>query len=332
MKKSLIILSIVFLCFSFTQASASDFKVITFNTWLLEILGNDVASDIPERRERIIEALIELDADVISLQEVWPVKHRDFLIEHLSEHYPYCVFDDSKSGFFKLFADGLMIFSKHPIENHASHASQGCGRPSHTLRFSEYTRLDEAFISKGAIHVEIRHPQLGIIDVYNAHLGALNFDVEKNDYNPEHDRAIYEQADEFIYFVQNTISSSQAILAMDLNRHFKMWQNGFDSHDILGQEYQSIFASLGAIDTFMQANGFNPRTTSDIYTYDGRSNPNAAAYIFAGNPPAFIDYIFSIGDLLQPVESEIIFTQPFREYYLSDHYGLMTSFEITPNP
>ena len=329
MKKSFIISSIIFLCFSFAQASASDFKVVNFNTWLLEILGKDIASDILERRERIVEALIELDADVISLQEVWPNKHREFLIEHLSEHYPYCAFDDSKSGMLKLFADGLIIFSKHPIEGHPS---QGCARPSHTLRFSEYTRLDEAFISKGAIHVEIRHPQLGVIDVYNAHLGALSFDAEQNGYNPEHDRAVRRQASEFIYFVQNTISSSQVILAMDLNRHFKMWQNGFDSHDTLGREYQSILTNLGAIDTFMQANGFDPRTTSGIYTYDGHTNPNAAAYVFAGNPQTFVDYIFSIGDLLQPVESEIIFTEPYRDYYLSDHYGLMTSFKIVPNP
>ena len=274
MQKSFIIFC--FSCFLLTQANASHFKVITFNTWLLEILGKDIAKDIFERRERIVEALIELDADVIFLQEVWLDKHRDFLIEHLSEHYPYYAFDDSKSGFFKLFADGLIIFSKHPIE---SHPSQGCGRPSHTLRFSEYTRLDEAFISKGAIHVEIHHPILGIIDVYNAHLGALSFDAEQNDYNPDHERAIHQQSNEFIGFVQNTrtITSSQAILAIDLNRHFKAWQNGFDSHDRLGDEYQSIL-DLGVIDTFMQANGLDPRTTSGIYTYDTRSNPNAAGY------------------------------------------------------
>ena len=237
MKKSFIVSVIFcFLCLSLTQTSASDFKVVTFNTWLLEILGKDVAADIPERRERIVEALIDLDADVISLQEVWPDKHRNFLIEHLSEHYPYCAFDDSKSGVFKLFADGLIIFSKYPIENHPS---QGCGTPSHTLRFSEYTRLDEAFISKGAIHVKINHPELGIIDVYNAHLGALSFDVEENRYNPEHETAVRQQASEFIDFVESTraINSSQAILAMDLNRHFKAWawQNnelsGFDSHN-----------------------------------------------------------------------------------------------------
>ena len=75
MKKSLIIFC--FSCFLFTQANA-DFKVLTFNTWLLEILGKDIAEDIPERRELIVEALIGLDADVISLQEVWSDKHRDF--------------------------------------------------------------------------------------------------------------------------------------------------------------------------------------------------------------------------------------------------------------
>ena len=254
-----------------------------------------------------------------------------FLIEHLSEHYPYCTFDDSKSGFFKLFADGLIIFSKHPIENHPS---QGCAKPSHTLRFSEFTRADEAFISKGAIRVEIRHPELGVIDFYNAHLGALSFDAEQNGYNPAHEQVVRKQAREFINFVQNTrtIISSQTILAIDLNRHFKAWQNGFDSHHTLGREYQSILATLGAIDTFMQANGLDPRTTSDIYTYDSHTNPNAAGYVFAGDPPTFIDYIFSIGESLQPTESRMIFTQPFDGYYLSDHYGLMTSFEIVPRP
>ena len=315
----------IFLILFSSIGNTSDFKVITFNTWLLEIFGKDIAEDIPERRERIVKALIELDADVISLQEVWPNKHRDFLIEHLSEHYPYCAFDDSKSGLFKLFADGLIIFSKHPIENYPS---QGCAKPSHTLRFSEYTRFDEAFISKGAIHVEIRHRELGVIDVYNSHLGALSFDVEQNGYNPDHEKAVRKQASEFIDFVQNTrtINSSQTILAMDLNRHFKAWQNDFDSHHTLGHEYQSIL-DLGVIDTFMRANGLDPRTTSGIYTYDTRSNPNAAGYIFGSDPQTFIDYVFSIGDFLQPVESDIIFTGPFDGYYLSDHYGLMTSFE-----
>ena len=321
----------IFLILFSSIGNTSDFKVVTFNTWLLEILGKDIAGDIPERRERIVEALIDLDADVISLQEVWPNKHRDFLIEHLSEHYPYCAFDDSKSGFFKLFADGLIIFSKHPIENYPS---QGCAKPSHTLRFSEYTRFDEAFISKGAIHVEIRHPELGVIDVYNAHLGALTFDAEQNSYNSEHAKVVHKQAGEFIYFVRNTrtINSSQAILAMDLNRHFKVWKNGFDSHDELGREYQSILSNFGAIDTFMQVKGLDPRTASGIYTYDTHSNPNAGGYVFGSDPQEFVDYIFSIGELLQPVESDIIFIEQFDGYDLSDHYGLMTSFEIVPNP
>ena len=100
----------------------------------------------------------------------------------------------------------------------------------------------------------------------------------------------------------------------------------------LGYEYQRILTNFDAIDTFMQANNLDPTTTSDIYTYDVRFNPNAADYVFAGNPQTFIDYIFSIGDLLQPIESQVIFTQPLDGYYLSDHYGLMTSFEIVPNP
>ena len=315
----------VFLIFFPLFGSASSFKVVSFNTWLLEIFRMDIASDILERRDRIVDAINNLDADVVSFQEVWSNKHRDFLIEQLSEKYPYCVFDDNTTNIFKMFADGLITFSKYPINNYKD---EGCTEPSNTLRFSTRTSLDEAFINKGAIHFVIDHPALGPIDLYNSHLGALKFEVEDQDYNSEHKNSLQTQFTELVDFINNTSNSLwPQILTIDLNRHFRLWLPDRGESHLLGNEYSQMIGRLQFVDTFMDANNYNPLQLTGVYSYDTQNNDYAREYMFGEAPPTLIDYIFYRGDHLQPVESDLIFTELIDGYLLSDHYGVMTTFE-----
>ena len=337
------------------ERQAHELKVVTFNTWLLEIFGIDFADDIVPRRQLMVSAFNEIDADILSLREVWPDKHRRFLVEALSERYPYCSFDKTTTGILKIFSDGLIIFSKFPIgDPNQQKDDLGCTPPAHTLRFSQNTdRIDEQRVNKGAIHIVVHHPTLGSIDVYNSHFDALSLNEEARDYEESHKATSRLQALEFIDFVRETKSYPHQVLAIDINQHFRTWDtNGMESNQV-NENYQRLISQLDAVDTLMVANNYDPETLTGVYTFDTRNNIYAAdpddlnRRSFEGTeefmlsetnefaPSALLDYIWYIGESLNVVSSELIFTDPVQMYIgsderkpLSNHYGVMTTLTL----
>ena len=332
---------------------AHELKVVTFNTWLLEIFGIDGADDLIPRRELMVTAFNEMNADVLSLREVWPAKHRKFLVDNLSDKYPYCSFDTTPSTHSRRtiitsttstltanagIIDGLMIFSKFPI-GYPNQAKDdlGCVKPTHTLRFSENTdRFDEETVHKGAIHIVIHHPTLGPIDVYNSHFDALSLNEEVRDYQASHKATSSIQANEFIEFVMQTKSHQHQILAIDVNQHFRQWDANGSESDQINENYQMLISELNAVDTFMMANNYNPQTLTGVYTFDTRNNTYASdsddlnrrsfesptTFIVEGTrqfiPSTMLDYIWYIGDGLASSASSLIFTEPVQMYANSD--------------
>src|SRR5687767_2701239 len=62
------------------------FKVLTFNTWMLEILGKDRTQNMEERLTLMPKAIADTGADIVFLQEVWTEKARKGLINGLARH------------------------------------------------------------------------------------------------------------------------------------------------------------------------------------------------------------------------------------------------------
>ena len=71
--------------------------------------------------------------------------------------YPYVVEGPFKKG--KVINSGLMIVSKYPITQIATHVFNKCSGA-------------DCFASKGVVVATIKHPTLGEIDVFNSHLNA----------------------------------------------------------------------------------------------------------------------------------------------------------------
>jgi hypothetical protein len=70
------------------------------------------------------------------------------------------------------------------------------------------------------------------------------------------------------------------------------------------------------------------------YTFDLSRNPYAREGIFSSAPNERLDSIFvnSEQNLLIPYESKLVFDQPIKdsgetELYLSDHFGVLATFE-----
>lgn len=215
---------ILILLLACTPAHAESIKVLTFNTWLLELLNIKLAKNVTERRELIAEQLAKSDADVLNLIEVWQPKNASFLVERLRHKFPYCSFNPDRVRFGALYSNGLLVLSKYPLKTDGHHYKNGCIRPLDAITFKQTTRVDEQFVSKGAIHNVLEHPRLGPIDLYSAHLGALTFDESADDYNPKHKRKVLEQAEDLTSFIDQTAEAETQMLMIDTNRHFRAWR------------------------------------------------------------------------------------------------------------
>lgn len=101
----------------YTKTLDGSLKVITYNLGLLDIrvLGRTVFKPtefIKERAQLIPQQLLNRDADIIALQEIYEKHHINYFINQLKNTYPYYYFEHQSP--LKL-NNGLMIFSKFPF-------------------------------------------------------------------------------------------------------------------------------------------------------------------------------------------------------------------------
>lgn len=219
--------------------------------------------------------------------------------------------------------NGLMVFSKYPL-------SAG---PDAQLVFSQVTRFDENYVAKGGLLLQVAVPQVGPIDLAVAHLGAVSYDPTTKQYNPEHAKARLAQAQEFWEFVQARHSANRPLLlATDLNAHYQRWNAGRRTTE-WAPEYR-LFTDprqpLAMQDSYLTLHPESLR--SPAWTFAPSTNPYAGGGAFSEIPDEVIDYLMCGGGAggiyLVPVESRIVFDQPYRGFYLSDHYGLFSAFEV----
>jgi len=152
------------------QAKVLDrsFKLITFNIGLLDlrVVGASMfkPTEYIEQRAKIIpKQLLNHDADVIALQEIYDKKHIDYFIQELKETYPFYFFKHNSQ--IKL-NNGLMIFSKYPFVSTKGESQSDKGP------------IDEWFIAdRGLLSAVIKLNNDINLDIVNLHAtsgGTLN--------------------------------------------------------------------------------------------------------------------------------------------------------------
>lgn len=170
-------------------------KVITFNVGLLvyDLLKYSFFSPVPfvkERLNSLPKALVDSQADLICLQEIYHIDHKAFLFEYLKEHYPYSYYEHK--GFRLSMENGLMVFSKTKLDHFEAQTF-------------ELTRWEERIFACTGF----QKFTLSGIDFIHLHLTAGGL------LGPEHSKSESLRANQIEQLFQN--SSDKTILLGDFN-------------------------------------------------------------------------------------------------------------------
>lgn len=305
------------------------FSVLSFNTWLLKTpFGVSLAKDIEARLELIPEEVAKLNTDVAALQEVWNPAHRQALKTAFAKQgYVFCAENfEASDSFHPLsavrakFGNGLMIFSKFPLREN-----------TRRIVFSERTRPDETFVNKGAIHTQVFIPHIGKwVNLFNSHLGAISFDQKSQSYDQNHLNLHCAQTKQLLNFVAQE-DQAPSILAMDFGVHYFEYEGG---------HLDRFTEAYGLLKSFSEKNDFQDTTAHLNSSYENpaytfrKANPYVAAGHFGHCPDEVLDYVFaSKNSDFSAIESKVVFqdlvSSRAQSLPLSDHYGVLTTFETT---
>ncbi len=323
-------------------------KVLSFNTWLLSPLrGINLSQDNELRKQLIPIHAAATEADVILLQEVWLTQDKLALTQAFGAlGYPYSFSaprdsDPIRHGLRGAGGDGLLTVSKVPLVPGAMAV----------LRFSHYTRPDEYFAAKGAHHLVADLPCIGAVDVYNSHAGAVSFDTEAGDFDLGQALARDHNLQELKAWIStHNTQERPRILALDSNVNALTWNRlARNWLTALSGGYVTLMHSYGLrfLDSLAYANGpeVNLPSNNDNYSTSSSRNDYARRGMFSGAPDQRLDYIFidERGTArLRPAASRLVFDSPVvltrgqreqfeieaRSIYLSDHFGVLTEFQI----
>ena len=281
---------------------AKTIRVLQYNIW-----GIFNSKDKAFRMDEIPKAIVALDPDIIAIEEAWASHSREQLISGLkASGYPIAGWH----YWHKPYGSGIMLISKYPIES---------------LAFDEYrmrsprTNL-EHYCSKGMGHAVLKTPD-GPLDFYLTHVLSRTpalFDAQGKVIpdDPFRKDRILEmvQIDQFIHQSRNPQGRS-LIAAGDFNVSPEML------------EFHALLKLTGFENSFDTLHpGENPSTFSkqDTWVYDDFSRID---HIFYKNFPG------DQGFWVKPIESRLVMTEKVKgpkgkEINLSDHYGLLTVFEV----
>lgn len=321
---------ILILGFLFTlTAQANEIKVLNFNVWDLKAYGISVSKQVKDRLKILPKKLVESNADIITLQEIWENKSKHRLAKTMEKNgYPHSFYVDSGIG----LGNGLMIISKFPIK-----------KPKVSDPYTQRTRIDEVLAHKAALHSLIEVPNFGSIDIYTTHLGAITFDEKHDGYNGVQKEKLLNQIIQFSDWVRKTQSSPNIVVTGDFNMHYQEYAGQGHFKPTYAKDYAFLVKKLcnrgEALNTYMTANNLDVSSTPH-YTYS-RENPYVASGHFSTAPSEVDDYIFvcEYADMVL-TSSQLVFTGPLPESYkeelklrrlplrLSDHYGLMSTFSF----
>lgn len=130
-------------------------KILTFNTGLMELsvgsLSFDFVPHVEERAVLLLDALLEADADVVCLQEIFRREDME-LLRTLSGVYPHMYFSDHENP---LKRSGLCILSKNSFS------------VEKVMKFK--TVGFEKFVKKGAVKILLTEGPYSGTEIVNVH-------------------------------------------------------------------------------------------------------------------------------------------------------------------
>ena len=328
-----------------TVAFAGPLKVLTFNTWLLRPLpGLDFSRDTDLRASLMPSYLASTGADVIALQEVWDGRLRRRLINAMATHgYGFSLYspnryDDGVTPPFLrgAFGDGLLILSRYPLEV----------PQDWRLHFDGFTRPDEWFVRKGALHAVVYPPGTEAVHVYTSHLGAVDFNPALSIYDPSQESTRDAQIAQLIAWMRATAPSGPRVLAIDANVNTFSWSHKMRHWvRLLARGYLRLVAdpALLLMDAYLAATGrgLDDEFTAPTYTSSALNTYVREDSHFAGAPDSRIDFVLT-GESVTPVAAQVVFNRPVKltpalrerfepstnQVFLSDHFGVLVDLAV----
>jgi endonuclease/exonuclease/phosphatase family metal-dependent hydrolase len=302
------------------QAPKTPVSALTYNTYLLN--GTGTGTHTKERIELMPDQLAKTGADFIFLQEVWEIKHRNYLIEQMqSRGYPHAAFYENPEGRtgWDTLGNGMLILSAHEFSSEVSFEP-----------WSNWTRLLERKSSKGVMGVNAKLPSGQIVSLFTAHTSTKLF--KNGEYKATHIQKRLVQIEQVAAFMEKAkVKSNNApqILGIDLNTHIYRWNK---EQKVFGPELAPSYQHLLS-KTNLQDSDLDPDSAKKI-TYDPAKNHWGASGFFADDPALKLDYLFVSTDIVNPESSVIKLTEEFdfvkdNEIFrapLSDHYGILSKF------
>ncbi len=174
--KKCILFSFYFLLLSSLPAQSKSIKVLSYNIFSLPWpIGK---ANVNERGKEITKYLLKKDYDIIGIQEAFKKKTYKELLKELKKNYPYSTGKPKNiksNGIFrilrskKLINNGLILFSKHPIE--FSH-----------MKFFENCKSFDCFSAKSVLlsRIRIKDKSLDILLTHmQAGSGSKNSKIRK---------------------------------------------------------------------------------------------------------------------------------------------------------
>lgn len=296
-------------------------KVLTFNAWLLPF----VASDIPERTRAMAGSIFFTGADIVALQEVWSDSTKIQIASDLAR-WGYRYSTSTPRNLFTphgFLGNGLLIASKYPL-----------GSEVRSLIFSNNVRFEEYFAAKGAILTSVVLPEVGEISLFNAHLGTVSFNMTSQTYNFIQRAAQQTQIQELRNFLFERARAPLVIGCLDGNFHHEEWSPSLRRHlsGVPSANWRELTALSGLQDTYHWIHNSEPYAAM---TCDYDNNSNNASQCESHQPNEYLDYVLvtAAQNSLRPTTSSIVLREPILSTGrpLSDHYGVMTTFEVHGN-
>lgn len=278
------------------------FNFVDFNTY-----GVVVAPDKKERTALLREFLArdvngdgQPDAEVAALQELFSPSQRCRIRRWFNSH-PHKYIPRELD--WKLSSSGLGLLSRYPVV------------ARHFMPFPDYLAADwDQLANKGIAHVRIKHPELGLIDIFDTHTQAA-YDNTQEYFDI--------RAQQFVtakLFVRKHADPNRlAILAGDLNM-------------VRGSEEAEIFNLLFRDFTDVLAQKFPDgvpptRRHDNPYVCDAPQDCDeedlALDYVFV-RPPASMD--------LDIAQTTVEYIDEFDGRPISDHDGLAIDLALTGEP
>ena len=304
------------------------FKILQLNAWQLRVLNHEVTDDRLDRLKLIPKYVADTESDVIAFTEVWKNKAKDEISMELEKlGYPYSSYHRRV-----LLGDGLLLVSKFPITD-----------VQYSKTFFPKTRPDEIIANKRARRITLTIPEVGDVDVYQAHMGAVTFHVDQDEYDVKQEASLLKQFKILADFVRTSATSKRVILAADLNAHYQAYAGGRQFYPKPSENYE-LLTSQSCKEGYME-NSFldsNHMTIADHprFTYDD-ANPYVSKGYFSGIPSEVEDYILNCPtNKIRALKSTVVFNTPIPESAveefdlqslpkrLSDHYGVLTEYDL----